>query len=118
MFSIKMRHLPVIALSIVIYFGIFLLGVYIFNVNQSSANLIAFLWVASFLFFLENKINLNLESVRLPHVSITLLMIAVSLIMGKLSDHLDPPPIHTAIYFSIAIAIYSGLSRRIYSIKK
>lgn len=114
MFSIVKRYLPFIVVSTVAYLGVFFLGIYTFNINQASANLISFLLVSSISFFLDDKMNLNLESVRLPRVAITLFMIAISLVFGKIADHHYSNPTHTALFFSIAVAIYSGISKRIY----
>lgn len=71
------------------------------NLNQSTANLTAFLVAVTFSFFMNAKFTFNQAPTGLKYILFTVFMGFLSYITGLISDKLSLHPILTLLSFSI-----------------
>lgn len=101
MLKLFTRYISVGVINTALHWMVFSIGVYIFSVNQASANFIAFLVAVSFSFF-ANAIYTFKAKIRVRGYFIFIsFMGLMSLIIGKASDYYQIPPIITLIEFSL-----------------
>ena len=95
-----LKYLSIGVLNTLLHWGVFFLCVLLLSINQSVANVIAFLVAVSFSFMMNAKFTFNREATGSRYLLFILFMGAFSYLVGYCADQFNLFPLITLIVFS------------------
>ena len=101
MLKLFSKYLTVGVLNTAIHWLVFATGVYLFSVNQATANLLAFATAVTFSFFANAAFTFKSRPNVKGYFLFVTFMGLMSVLVGKLSDYYQIAPIITLVEFSL-----------------
>ncbi|ELV07693.1 Bactoprenol-linked glucose translocase-like protein [Wohlfahrtiimonas chitiniclastica SH04] len=101
------RYVLVGFLNTAIHWMIFGICFWIFFLNQSSSNFIAFIFAVTFSFFMNAKFTFKKQPTSNRYILFTIFMGFLSFLIGKISDQFMFNPMITLVVFS-ALSLILG----------
>ena len=95
------KYITVGVFNTALHWFVFSVGVYIFSVNQASANLLAFVTAVTFSFFANAAFTFKARPKVKGYFLFVAFMGLMSVLVGKLSDYYQIAPIITLVEFSL-----------------
>ena len=101
MLKLFSKYLTVGVLNTAIHWFVFAIGVYIFSVNQATANFLAFATAVTFSFFANAAVTFKSKPKVKGYFLFVTFMGLLSGLVGKLADYYQIAPIITLVEFSL-----------------
>lgn len=99
MIKMFLNYFKIGIINTLMHWSVFFL-IYHFSNTQSISNSIAFIFATTFSFFMNAKFTFNKKASLNRYMLFILIMFLISILIGKVGDHLNFNPIITLMSFS------------------